>query len=74
MNILIGILIWWLIGFISCCILDLYMEKQITVKDLLDSLMMGFGGFIMIIVLVVILYTDFSNKFGDKVIYKKKEK
>lgn len=80
MDILLGILIWWLIGFISIIIMILLTEPlselEITVKDLLGVLglsIMGPGLIILGILVIIKEKRDWFTKIGNTVIYKKKK-
>ncbi len=70
------IAIWYLSGIISFLLAFYFEYKEITMGDLLFSLVIGMGGFITVVISIVWIFINsglyFIDKYGDKVIFKRK--
>jgi uncharacterized membrane protein len=69
------ILIWYLVGVIGL-ILCSYLnskEKEITVADVVFSILFGWLGPIFIFILVVFIFTENLNKLSHIVLWRRKK-
>ena len=59
--------IWYLIGFISTNLITYFLEKELTVKDILFSLFFAFFGVIVIGIGFIIFIQKIADRNSEKI-------
>jgi uncharacterized membrane protein len=69
MEILLWILLWWLIGIVTCVLFSKYNEGELLVKDLILAFCIGLFGPIVTLVVCVYKINTIIERYKDKKIW-----
>jgi len=66
-------IIWYLIGFISGIVGSIFLDEKLSVRDIIASLLFGFGGVITLVAILAIYVADSDYREKDKILWRKKK-